>query len=59
MLQLIRNIVRTPEDETKVSLLFANKSEEDIMLRKELDEIAENHADRFKLWYTVDSAPEG
>mgnify|MGYP000878678531 CR=1 FL=1 len=59
MLQLIRHITQTPEDETKMSLLFANKSEDDIMLRKELDEIAKEHPDSFKLWYTVDSAPEG
>lgn len=59
MLQLIRNITKTAEDETKLSLLFANKSEEDIMLRHELEEVAKDHADRFKLWYTVDNAPEG
>lgn len=59
MLQLIRNITQNAEDETKLSLLFANKSEEDIMLRNELEEVAKDHANRFKLWYTVDNAPEG
>lgn len=59
MLQLIRQITRDPKDETKVSLLFANQTEEDILLRDELEEVAKNNPDQVKIWYTVDRPTEG
>lgn len=55
MLQLVNAIIRDPTDETQVSLLFANQTENDILLRDVLDDLAKKHADRFKVWYTVDS----
>jgi len=57
-LAIIRKIFSNPADTTEVSLLFANQTEDDIFLRKELEELAEKHS-RFKLWYTLDRAPEG
>ena len=59
MLQLIRHILKDPKDSTKLRLLFANQSEKDILVRKELEEVAEKHPDQFKLWYTLDTTPEG
>lgn len=59
MLQLVRHITKDPKDETKLSLLFANQTEKDILLRDELEQVAEEHPDQFKLWYTVDRATEG
>jgi len=38
---------------------LALKSEKDILLRAELDELAQKHPDQFKIWYTVDKANEG
>ena len=46
MLQLVRAVFRDPEDETRLSLLFANQTEEDILLRKELEEVQAEHPDR-------------
>lgn len=40
MLQVIKEIERNPEDKTQVSFIFANQSVDDILLKKELDEIA-------------------
>merc|ERR1719231_372843 len=57
MLQVIRAIMKNPKDQTKVYLLFANQTEEDILLRKELEEEAEKHSN-FKVWYTIDRPPE-
>ncbi|WKY13758.1 hypothetical protein Q1695_004528 [Nippostrongylus brasiliensis] len=57
MLQIITAILKNPEDKTQISLLFANQSEEDILCRTELDELAEKHSDRFRVWYTVDRPP--
>lgn len=59
MLQLIRAMVKDPEDDTQVSLLFANQTEKDILLRDELDEVQKNHPDQVKIWYTIDTSSEG
>ncbi|XP_019132469.1 NADH-cytochrome b5 reductase 3 [Larimichthys crocea] len=58
MLQLITAVMKDPQDETVCHLLFANQTEKDILLRPELEEIQVNNPDRFKLWFTVDRAPE-
>lgn len=54
MLQLIRQVFKDPSDSTELWLLFANQTEEDILLRDELEQLKEQHGDRFHLWYTVD-----
>ncbi|XP_029430014.1 NADH-cytochrome b5 reductase 1 isoform X3 [Rhinatrema bivittatum] len=59
MLQLIRAIMKDPNDQTKCSLLFANQTDKDILLRDELEELQTRHPDRLKLWFIVDRAPAG
>ncbi|XP_041819810.1 NADH-cytochrome b5 reductase 3 [Chelmon rostratus] len=59
MLQLITAVMKDPQDQTVCHLLFANQTEKDILLRPELEEIQVNNPERFKLWFTVDRAPEG
>lgn len=54
MLQIINAIKRNPEDKTELWLIFANQTEEDILLRKELEELV---GDRFHLHYTLDRPP--
>jgi nitrate reductase (NAD(P)H) len=58
MYQLIKAILRNPEDKTKMSLIFANKTVDDILLREELDQLAKQYPNNFKLWYTVDKPPK-
>ena len=53
MLQVLMEIVNNPEDKTKVTLVFANKSEDDILLRQTLDEMSAKHSN-FDVVYTVD-----
>lgn len=55
MLQVIRAILKNPDDKTEVWLIFANQTEEDILLRQELEAIP---TERFHLYYTVDRPPE-
>ncbi len=43
MLQVVQEVLRHPEDETKVSLIFANVSDKDILLKQTLDGLAANH----------------
>ncbi|XP_015284931.1 PREDICTED: NADH-cytochrome b5 reductase 3-like [Gekko japonicus] len=59
MLQLIRAVVKDKDDPTICYLLFANQTEQDILLRPELEEIQVQNSSRFKLWYTLDRASEG
>merc|ERR1719233_66006 len=59
MLQLIREVFKHPEDKTELSIIFANQTEEDILLRQELEEIAAAHGDQFKLHYTLDRPSDG
>ncbi|XP_055622341.1 NADH-cytochrome b5 reductase 3 isoform X2 [Toxorhynchites rutilus septentrionalis] len=55
MLQLIREVLKHADtDKTQLSLIFANQTEDDILLKPELDELAAKHPDQFKLWYTLD-----
>jgi cytochrome-b5 reductase len=56
-LQLIADILKNPEDPTKISLLFANQTEEDILLREHLERLQAEHPTRFKIWYTIDRPP--
>lgn len=58
MYQLIRAICEDEYDTTEVSLILANRSEEDILLRKELETFARRYPKNFKLWYMLDSPPE-
>lgn len=48
MLQVASEIVNNPEDKTQVSLIFANQTEKDIILKEEIDEMAAKH-DNFQV----------
>ncbi|EAW91454.1 cytochrome b5 reductase 1, isoform CRA_d [Homo sapiens] len=58
MLQLIRAILKVPEDPTQCFLLFANQTEKDIILREDLEELQARYPNRFKLWFTLDHPPK-
>jgi len=58
MLQMIHAIFKDSSDKTEVSLLFANQTDGDILLRPELEELRERYSDRFHLWYTLDRPPQ-
>lgn len=57
MLQLIKTACRDPSDHTEIVLLFANQSEEDILLRQELDALMYLYP-QFKVKYIVDKPSE-
>ncbi|RPB04476.1 ferredoxin reductase-like protein [Choiromyces venosus 120613-1] len=59
MYQLMRAIFSNPEDRTKVTLVFGNLTEEDILLRRELVELENTYPQRFKVFYVLDNAPKG
>ena len=59
MLQIIRASLKNSSDKTQLSLIYANVNPEDILLKKELDELAAKHSDRFTVYYVLNNAPEG
>jgi cytochrome-b5 reductase len=58
MIQVLREIFNNPQDKTKVSLLFGNITEEDILLRGELEALEKQFPDRFQVYYTLDKPPK-
>ncbi|KAJ8751496.1 hypothetical protein K2173_016720 [Erythroxylum novogranatense] len=54
MLQVIEAILKNPYDNTQVSLIYANISPDDILLKQKLDFLAACHPN-FKIFYTVDN----
>ncbi|KAK1400000.1 NADH-cytochrome b5 reductase [Heracleum sosnowskyi] len=54
MLQIIEAILKNPDDNTKISLIYANVSPDDILLKKKLDVLEDSHPN-LKIFYTVDN----
>lgn len=50
MYQVIKAVLKQADDDTQLSLLYANQSPDDILLFEELQEMAKDA--RFKVWYT-------
>lgn len=59
MLQIIRQVFSDPEDKTNCALIFANQTEDDILLRPELEEVLRQNPGRFRLYLTVDRPKDG
>eukprot|EP00808_Paulinella_micropora_P028392 g51157.t1 len=57
MLQIARNALADPSDQTQFSMIFANVTEDDILLRDELDSLSQKFPLRFKVFYTLDKPP--
>ena len=55
--QIIKHSLSQPKDKTKLSLIYANVNEEDILLHAELESLAKEHSERFKISYTLDNPP--
>ena len=49
--QVIRAVLKDPEDHTEMRLLYANSSPADVLLKAELEEFAREH-DNFRVWFT-------
>jgi len=56
MLQVVDEILANPADKTEVSLVFANISEADILMKKEIDARAAANPAKFKVFYVVDKS---
>jgi len=59
MLQVAAAALENPEDKTRFSLIYANKTEDDILVKDLLEEYEQRSEGRFKVHYTLDFPPEG
>ncbi|XP_057453373.1 NADH--cytochrome b5 reductase 1-like [Lotus japonicus] len=57
MFQLIRAILENPKDKTKVYLIYANVTVDDILLKEELDNFANIYPYRFQLYHVLNKPP--
>ncbi|KAH8649315.1 hypothetical protein BX600DRAFT_112604 [Xylariales sp. PMI_506] len=57
MYQVIRAICEDDRDTTEVSLIYANRTEQDILLREELERMARQYPKNLKIWYMLDQPP--
>jgi cytochrome-b5 reductase len=56
MWQVIQSIAANPDDKTKCTLIYTNKTDKDILLREELDKLAKGDS-RFTIIYGLDKKP--
>ncbi|CAH2350981.1 NADH-cytochrome b5 reductase 2 [[Candida] railenensis] len=56
--QLLHEITKNPEDKTKVNLFFGNLTKDDILIKKEIDQIASKHKEQVNVVYFLDTTPE-
>ena len=59
MLQIIRAVVKNSDDDTRISLIYANITTDDILLREDLESLAKNHPEKFRLYLVVEKKVEG
>ncbi|KAJ4838442.1 NADH-cytochrome b5 reductase [Turnera subulata] len=58
MFQVARAILENPKDNTKVYLIYANVTFEDILLKEELDTLTSKYSVQFKVYYVLNQPPE-
>ncbi len=59
MYQLTRAILKNPEDNTKITLVFGVNSDADVLFEGEFRELERKFPDRFRAVYTVSNPNEG
>jgi len=59
MWQVLQSIDSNPQDKTKVTLIFSNQTEEDILLRKEFEDVQKRKPDQFNIVFALDKPPKG
>jgi len=58
MYQLCRAIFKNPNDNTKVTLVFGNVGEDDILLKREFEDLENTYPQRFRAFYVLNSPPK-
>ena len=56
MYQILNHALADPNNKTRFTLIFANVTPKDILLKEKFDELKAKHPDTFNVVYTVDKA---
>ncbi|KAJ9466594.1 NADH-cytochrome b5 reductase 1 [Diplonema papillatum] len=56
---IIRKVLSDSADKTRLWLLYANVTPDDILLLPEISRLAAAHPNQLRVWFTVDSVPGG
>ena len=59
MFQILNHALADPANKTKFTLIFANQTPGDILLRDEFDALAKKYPDTLKLIYALDKPEAG
>ncbi|ORX40877.1 putative NADH-cytochrome b5 reductase [Kockovaella imperatae] len=59
MYQILKTALKDPQDRTKISLIYANVEEDDILLREDLEKLRDESKGRFELMYVLNNPPQG
>jgi cytochrome-b5 reductase len=59
MFQVAQAMLQNPNEKTTISLIFANVSIDDILLKDELEDLAKRNPGRFSVYYVLNEAPSG
>lgn len=57
MYQLLQHVLTTPNDNTQITMVFANVTENDILLRGSLDQLASSYPNQFSVHYVLNNPP--
>lgn len=57
--QFLDHALSDPTNRTKFTLIYANISPSDILLREELDKLQQEHSETFDIIYVIDKSVEG
>lgn len=58
MYQVVNHALSDPSNKTKFTLIFANATPSDILLKEEFDALKAKHPDTFNVIYTVDKGDD-
>ncbi|EDO18237.1 hypothetical protein Kpol_543p67 [Vanderwaltozyma polyspora DSM 70294] len=57
--QLIHAITKNPNDKTKIRLFYSNKTSQDVLMKKELDELQAKYPDQLRITYFITTPDKG
>lgn len=58
MYQLARAIFKNPDDKTMVTLVFGNVGEEDVLLKREFEDLENEFPNRFRAFHVLNQPPK-
>ena len=58
ILQIAQSILLDAKDPCRISILYANSTQDDILLPSKLEDLERQYSGRFQIWYTLSEMPK-